>query len=218
MLGLGFWPKRGWVDNIYTFLKSTLVVYSKFEEVWSFSCRVFLFWSPKPRSSRYWSCCMKRASHFFCFFPPQTVIDANIFPVLIDILQKAEFRTRKEAAWAITNATSGGTPEQIRFDRQTTVYEINENVVQLKNEITPRHLYTCQTCPCLLANRYLVNLGCIKPLCDLLTVMDSKIVQVALNGLENILRLGEQEAKQENNGSGVNPYCSLIEEAYGTAQ
>lgn len=65
--------------------------------------------------------------------------------------------------------------------------------------------------------RYLVNLGCIKPLCDLLTVMDSKIVQVALNGLENILRLGEQEAKQENNGTGVNPYCSLIEEAYGTA-
>lgn len=64
--------------------------------------------------------------------------------------------------------------------------------------------------------RYLVNLGCIKPLCDLLTVMDSKIVQVALNGLENILRLGEQEAKQENNGTGVNPYCSLIEEAYGT--
>lgn len=69
---------------------------------------------------------------------------------------------------------------------------------------------------CLFACRYLVNLGCIKPLCDLLTVMDSKIVQVALNGLENILRLGEQEAKQENNGTGVNPYCSLIEEAYGT--
>ncbi|OXB61937.1 hypothetical protein ASZ78_013982, partial [Callipepla squamata] len=104
----------------------------------------------------------------------QAVIDANIFPILIEILQKAEFRTRKEAAWAITNATSGGTPEQIR---------------------------------------YLVALGCTKPLCDLLTVMDSKIVQVALNGLENILRLGEQESKQ--NGMGINPYCALIEEAYG---
>lgn len=56
-------------------------------------------------------------------------------------------------------------------------------------------------------------MGCIKPLCDLLTVMDSKIVQVALNGLENILRLGEQEAKR--NGTGINPYCALIEEAYG---
>ena len=64
-------------------------------------------------------------------------------------------------------------------------------------------------------NRYLVSLNCIKPMCDLLTVMDSKIVQVSLNGLENILRLGEQEAKQ--NGTGVNPYCALIEEAYGTA-
>lgn len=49
----------------------------------------------------------------------QNVIDANIFPVLIEILQKAEFRTRKEAAWAITNATSGGTPAQIRSVHQT---------------------------------------------------------------------------------------------------
>ena len=46
----------------------------------------------------------------------QAVIDANIFPVLIEIQSKAEFKTRKEAAWAITNATSGGTAEQVRSD------------------------------------------------------------------------------------------------------
>jgi len=74
----------------------------------------------------------RRRRHFVCFDPnmhwvanrtscflPQTVIDANIFPVLIEILQKAEFRTRKEAAWAITNATSGGTPVQMRYLSQT---------------------------------------------------------------------------------------------------
>ena len=49
--------------------------------------------------------------------PLQAVIDANIFPVLIDILGRADFKTRKEAAWAITNATSGGSPEQIRYVR-----------------------------------------------------------------------------------------------------
>ena len=38
----------------------------------------------------------------------QAVIDANVFPVLIDILGKGEFKTRKEAAWAITNTSSGG--------------------------------------------------------------------------------------------------------------
>lgn len=46
--------------------------------------------------------------------------------------------------------------------------------------------------------------------------MDSKIVQVALNGLENILRLGEQESKRS--GTGINPYCALIEEAYGMSK
>lgn len=46
----------------------------------------------------------------------QTVIDAHIFPALINILQTAEFRTRKEAAWAITNATSGGSAEQIKYE------------------------------------------------------------------------------------------------------
>lgn len=54
-------------------------------------------------------------SSFVYFIQIQAVIDANIFPVLIEILGKAEFKTRKEAAWAITNATSGGTPAQIRY-------------------------------------------------------------------------------------------------------
>lgn len=42
------------------------------------------------------------------------MLDENIFPALIHIMATAEFKTRKEAAWAITNATSGGTQEQIQ--------------------------------------------------------------------------------------------------------
>ena len=61
--------------------------------------------------------------------------------------------------------------------------------------------------------RYLVDQGCIPPLCDLLTVYDAKIVQLALSGLENILRFGKAEAA--NNNSGHNPYANLIEECYG---
>ena len=64
----------------------------------------------------------------------------------------------------------------------------------------------------LLFSRFLVHQGCIPPLCDLLTVMDSKIVQVALNGLENILRFGEQESKTTG---GPNPYAVIIEEVFG---
>ena len=53
--------------------------------------------------------------------------------------------------------------------------------------------------------------GAIPPLCDLLTVMDAKIVQVALSGLENILRFGETDAKD----TGTNQYAVQIEECYG---
>jgi len=40
--------------------------------------------------------------------PPQiqAVVDANIIPPLINILSNADFKTRKEACWAISNATS----------------------------------------------------------------------------------------------------------------
>lgn len=102
------------------------------------------------------------------------MIDANIFPLLLEILGRvSEFKTRKEAAWAVTNATSGGTPDQIR---------------------------------------YLIEIGCIAPMCDLLAVMDTKILQVALNGIENILKLGDQDAKYHG---GTNPYAVKVEECYG---
>lgn len=39
--------------------------------------------------------------------------------------------------------------------------------------------------------------GCIKPLCDLLDAKDSRIVTVALEGLENILRVGQDEAQSQ---------------------
>lgn len=78
------------------------------------------------------------------------MVDSNIIPPLIHLLSTAEFDIKKEAAWAISNATSGGTGDQIK---------------------------------------YLVTQNCIKPLCDLLTCADPRIVVVALEGLENILKV-----------------------------
>jgi hypothetical protein len=46
----------------------------------------------------------------------QAVIEANIIAPLIHLLQNAEFDIKKEAAWAISNATSGGSHEQIKYE------------------------------------------------------------------------------------------------------
>ncbi|KDO38439.1 hypothetical protein CISIN_1g004225mg [Citrus sinensis] len=45
----------------------------------------------------------------------QVVIDAGVIGPLVDLLQNAEFFTKKEAARAISNAISGGTHEQIKY-------------------------------------------------------------------------------------------------------
>ena len=42
------------------------------------------------------------------------VIDANLVPAVIDALARGEFRTQKEAAWAVSNFTVGGNGEQVR--------------------------------------------------------------------------------------------------------
>ena len=41
------------------------------------------------------------------------MIDAGCLQPLIDILVKGDFKAQKEAAWAVTNLTSGGTVQQI---------------------------------------------------------------------------------------------------------
>ncbi|KEH41662.1 importin subunit alpha [Medicago truncatula] len=45
----------------------------------------------------------------------QAVIEAKIFGPLVNLLQNAKFDIKKEAARAISNATSGGSHEQIKF-------------------------------------------------------------------------------------------------------
>lgn len=56
--------------------------------------------------------------------------------------------------------------------------------------------------------------GCIKPLCDLLNCPDPRIVTVCLEGLENILKVGEAEKNLGHTGE-VNLYAQLIDDAEG---
>ncbi|KAK2637991.1 hypothetical protein Ddye_025786 [Dipteronia dyeriana] len=54
------------------------------------------------------------------------VIEANIIGPLIHLLQNAEFDIKKEAAWAISNATSGGTHEQINYSLFRRALEVDK--------------------------------------------------------------------------------------------
>lgn len=41
------------------------------------------------------------------------MFDANLVTPLVALLSTAEFDIKKEAAWAVSNATSGGSADQV---------------------------------------------------------------------------------------------------------
>ncbi|KAL4624715.1 importin subunit alpha-5 isoform X1 [Arapaima gigas] len=145
----------------------------------------------------------------------QVILNCSALQSLLHLLNSPKESIKKEACWTISNITAGNRA-QIQMVIDANLLPSLIHILQVAEFRTRKEAAWAVTNATSGGSaeqiRYLVDLGCIKPLCDLLTVMDAKIVQVALNGLENILRQGEQEAKRTG---GINPYCAYIEEAYG---
>lgn len=55
-------------------------------------------------------------------------------------------------------------------------------------------------------------MGCIPPLCGMLALGDAKVINVALEAIDNILAAGVPHASAHN---GTNPYAQIIEECGG---
>jgi len=53
--------------------------------------------------------------------------------------------------------------------------------------------------------RYLVDRGCIRPLCDMLLTNDNKAILVSLDAVANILRVGKQIYGASQNQFGASP-------------
>ena len=151
-------------------------------------------------------------------YQTQIVINAGVLPAMAPLLNSPKETIRKEACWTISNITAG-TPEQIQA-------VIDSNLIPQVIRLLINGDYKTKKEACwAISNassgglhkpeiiRYLVSQGCIKPLCDLLSVADTKIIEVTLDSLENILKMGEMD--KEARGTGVNENALFIEEAGG---
>eukprot|EP00536_Pseudo-nitzschia_multiseries_P014724 jgi/Psemu1/39955/gm1.39955_g len=128
----------------------------------------------------------------------QFIINNNALPCLLALLSSPKKGIRKEACWTISNITAGN-KEQIQ-----AVVE-NNIIPPLIQLLTNAEFDIRKEAAWAISNatsggnsqqlKFLVQQGCIRPLCDLLTVNDPKIVTIALEGLENILKVGEEESK-----------------------
>jgi len=145
----------------------------------------------------------------------QIILNCNALPCLLHLMSSTKESIKKEACWTISNITAG--------NRQQVQAVIDANVFPVLIEVMKSGEFkTRKEAAWAVVNatsggspdqiRYLVDQGCIPPLCDFLTAMDIKIIQVALNGLENILKVGEGDALASGS---VNRYAVAIEECYG---
>lgn len=147
----------------------------------------------------------------------QVVISSGVLNALSSLLGSPKEGIRKEACWTISNITAGNS-NQIQA-------VIDSNLIPPLISILARGDFKSKKEACwAISNatsgalqrpdqiRYIVSQGAIKPLCDLLVLGDNKIIQVALDGLENILKVGDLEKQQTNN---TNQMALFIEEAGG---
>ncbi|PIN01020.1 Karyopherin (importin) alpha [Handroanthus impetiginosus] len=148
----------------------------------------------------------------------QVIIDNRALPCLLNLLtQNYKKSIKKEACWTISNITAGSR-DQIQAVIEAGI--ISPLVVLLQNaefEIKKEAAWAISNATSGGTNEqinFLVREGCIKPLCDLLVCPDPRIVTVCLEGLENILKVGEAEKNQGNTGE-VNVFAQMIEDAEG---
>lgn len=148
----------------------------------------------------------------------QCIIDHQALPCLLNLLtQNHKKSIKKEACWTISNITAG-TKEQIQAVIEAGLIAPLVNLLQnAEFDIKKEAAWAISNATSGGSHdqiKFLVSQGCIKPLCDLLVCPDPRIVTVCLEGLENILKVGEAEKNLGATG-GVNVYAQMIEEADG---
>ncbi|KAK8100906.1 karyopherin alpha-1-like protein [Apiospora kogelbergensis] len=151
----------------------------------------------------------------------QVIINCGSLPCLLSLLSSNKDGIRKEACWTISNITAGNS-QQIQS-------VIDANIIPpLIHLLSNGDLKTRKEACWAISNatsgglqkpeqiRYLVAQNCIRPLCDLLACPDNKIIQVALDGLENILKVGDLDKQAAGEGAeSINRYALFIEECGG---
>mmetsp|Transcript_38647 Transcript_38647/g.83958 ORF Transcript_38647/g.83958 Transcript_38647/m.83958 type:complete len:565 (+) Transcript_38647:124-1818(+) len=145
----------------------------------------------------------------------QFIINNNALPCLLALLSSPKKGIRKEACWTISNITAGNKDQIQAVIDNNIIPPLIQLLANAEFDIRKEAAWAISNATSggnAVQIKFLVQQGCIRPLCDLLTVNDAKIVTIALEGLENILKIGDEESKQTG---AHNQMATFIAEAEG---
>jgi len=139
----------------------------------------------------------------------QTVLNCGVLMYFPALLAHHKAKINKEAVWFLSNITAGN-------QAQVQAVIDGELVPMIIHHLAKSEFQTQKEAAWAISNltisgrkeqvAYVVSQGVIPPLCQLLSVKDTQVVQVILDGLNNILKLAEDE---------VESVCRMIEECGG---
>lgn len=148
----------------------------------------------------------------------QFVIDNQVLPNLYQLLtQNHKKSIKKEACWTISNITAGNRAQIQAVIEANIILPLVHLLQHAEFDIKKEAGWAISNATSGGSHQqiqFLVTQGCIKPLCDLLTCPDPRIVTVCLEGLDNILKVGEADKDMGMNG-GINIYAQAIDECEG---
>ncbi|XP_058190010.1 importin subunit alpha-4-like isoform X2 [Rhododendron vialii] len=148
----------------------------------------------------------------------QFVIDNRVLPCLYQLLSNNHKKSiKKEACWTISNITAGNRSQIQAVIEANIILPLVHLLQHAEFDIKKEAAWAISNATSGGSPeqiRYLASQGCIKPLCDLLICPDPRIVTVCLEGLENILKVGEAD-KEAGSNNGINIYAQAIDECEG---
>jgi importin subunit alpha-1 len=148
----------------------------------------------------------------------QIVIQSGVLPKLLHLLYHPRRNIRKETCWTISNITAGS-KEQIQMVIENGLIPKIIETIDTAGEYDVRKEAAWAISNATSGGTHeqidaLVQAGAIKPICDLLSVNDSKLINICLEALDHILAVGKL-AHESLPHLTENPYLRLVEEADG---
>lgn len=148
----------------------------------------------------------------------QVVINSNAGPSLLALLMSPKKSIRKEACWTVSNITAGNQEQIGAVIDAGLLPPLVELLLTAEFDIKKEAAWAISNATSGGSDAQiaaLVAAGAIEPLCNLLDAQDARIISVALEGLENILKAGERLRGAAADDAVGNQYAEEVEATGG---
>ena len=146
----------------------------------------------------------------------QIMINVGLLPAIGQLMISGKRNLRKEACWTVSNITAGNSAQIQEVINAGIIPHLINLLIRGEFDVKKEAAWALSNSTSSGTDEqihYLVEQGIIPPLCALFKSHDAKVAIVALEGLDNILKVGQRI--MQHRGLARNPYAVIVETCDG---